>query len=143
MIQLTLSGHLCADPRINETPSGAKVANLRVAGNYSAKNDDGEYEKQALFFDVELWRSVDAVAQYFFKGSGIEVAGELQERHWTDRDGTQRTNLVIRNAQWSFPPKSDGAGNGEAQPRQAKPAARQAQPAGVSPSDFADKDIPF
>jgi len=139
MIQLTLSGHLCADPRINETPSGAKVANLRVAGNYSAKNDDGAYEKQALFFDVELWRSVDAVAQYFFKGSGIEVAGELQERHWTDRDGNAHTNLVIRNAQWSFPPKSDGAGGGEA--AQQKAAAPAAAP--LSAGDFADNDIPF
>jgi len=143
MIQTILSGYLCADPRINDTPSGSRVANLRVAGNFRAKGESGEYESKALFFDVEIWRSVDAIESYFHKGSGIEVAGELQEREWTTKDGELRTNLVIRNAQWSFPPKSDGAGNGEAQPRQ---AAQQAAPVqqGLSASDFGtDDDIPF
>jgi single stranded DNA-binding protein len=143
MIQTILSGYLCADPRINDTPSGSRVANLRVAGNFRAKGDDGQYESQALFFDVEIWRSVDAIETHFHKGSGIEVAGELQERSWTDKDGNLRTTLIIRNAQWSFPPKSDGNGNGKTQAQAQR--QREAAPAqgGLAAATLGDDDIPF
>jgi len=140
------SGYLCAEPRINDLQSGSRVANLRLAMNYSIK-EDGEWADKALFFDVEIWSGVDAIESYFHKGSGIEVFGTLAEREWTDQGGEHRKTLCIKNAQWSFPPKSDGAGNGEAQPRQAAPAASSAAPVqqgGLSAADFgADEDIPF
>lgn len=138
------SGYLCAEPRINDLQSGSRVANLRLAMNYSIK-EDGEWADKALFFDVEIWSGVDAIEAYFHKGSGIEVFGTLAEREWTTPDGELRKTLCIKNAQWSFPPKSDGAGDG-AQARQAAPAAAATAPAqqGLSASDFgADDDIPF
>lgn len=144
MILTTIpNAHLCSDPRINDTPSGGHVANIRVAGNYRVKSDDGEWSSAALFFDVALWHGADAVSQHFQKGSPIIVWGEQRERHWTDRDGNERTNLELANASWDFPHKTDGAGE-NSQPRQ---AAQQKAPAPaaapLSAGDFADSDIPF
>lgn len=137
------SGYLCADPRINDLASGSRVANLRLAINYSAK-EDGEWTDKALFFDVEIWSGVDAVETYMHKGSGIEVFGTLAEREWTTPDGEVRKTLCIKNAQWSFPPKSGESGE-DPQPRQAAPARAATAPAkaGVSAADFADDSIPF
>jgi single stranded DNA-binding protein len=145
MILVTIpDARLCADPRVNDLPSGSKVANLRVASNYRVKDDAGEWTSEALFFDVEIWRGAETIEEYFGKGSPIVVWGELQERSWTDRDGNARTNLTVRNASWTFPPKNDGADADESAPRQArqKPAAAP-KPAAVSAADFGDEDIPF
>jgi single-strand DNA-binding protein len=135
MILITIpDARLCADPRVNEVASG-KVANIRVASNYRTKVD-GEWTSEALFFDVALWRSAEAVEEYFHKGSPIIVWGELQERTWTDKDGGERRNLEIGNAQWTFPPKNDGQAEAAAPKQKAKAA--------VSKGDFdADSDIPF
>ncbi len=141
MRHMTITGNLCADPRIGETPSGTKVANLRVAANEREKNaDTGEYENKAEFFDVDIWRGVDAIAEYFHKGSGIGLAGDFGTRDWIDRDGNARKNLCLHNASWEFLPKSDGAdGNGGGQTQQ----QRQAAPAQQNAAAVADEDIPF
>ena len=137
MILITIpDAHLCADPRVNEVGSG-KVANLRVASNYRTKDDSGEWTSEALFFDVEIWRGAETIEEYFSKGSPIVVWGELQERTWTNKDGEARTSQIVRNAQWTFPPKNVGQGEHAAAPRQEKPKAA------VGAKDFADADIPF
>lgn len=148
MILITIpDARLCAEPRVNDLPSGSKVANLRVASNYRVKGDDGEWASEALFFDVEIWRGAETIEQYFTKGSPIVVWGELQERSWTDQGGNDRTSQVVRNAQWTFPPKNDGSGAEAAEPaqrRQAQPSAAPAQ--GDLAGAFAqsgDDDIPF
>lgn len=140
MILITIpDARLCADPRVNEVGSG-KVANLRVASNYRTKDDDGsgEYVAKGLFFDVEIWRGADTIEEYFSKGSPIVVWGELQERTWTDKDGNERVSQVVKNAQWTFPPKNDGAGAEDAAPKQ------QAKPPKAAATDFDDEsEIPF
>jgi single-strand DNA-binding protein len=154
MILITIpDGRLCADPRINDLQSGSKVANLRVASNYRTKDGD-EWVSEALFFDVECWKSVDAIAQYFTKGSPIIVWGELQEREWTDQQGAAHKSLSVKNANWTFPPKNDGAGEQsqpaqrQAAPQQA-PAAPQYQPPAQTQQAFqpaaagGDSDIPW
>lgn len=149
MILITIpDGRLCADPRINDLPSGGKVANLRIATNYRTKDGD-EWVQEAKFFDVEIWRGADTIAQYFTKGSPIVVWGELQDRTWTDQQGQQRTSEIVKNASWTFPPKNDGTTAEQPQagaPRQqgyAQPAQqRQAQYQQPAPAP-ANDDIPW
>ena len=145
MILITIpDARLCADPRINDLQSGSKVANLRVASNYRTKDGD-EWVSEALFFDVEIWKSVDAIAQYFTKGSPIIVWGELQEREWTDQQGVAKKSLVVKNASWTFPPKNDGAGEqAQPAPRQAVPQQQAYQPPAQQQPAFAgDNDVPW
>ena len=146
MRHMTIIGNLCADPRIGDTPSGAKVANLRVAANEREKNaDTGEYENKAEFFDVDIWRGVEAIENFFVKGSGIGLAGDFGTRTWTDRDGKERLQLCLHNASWWFLPKGvdNGNGNGDA------PAPRKAAPKAAAPISQAeadaidDDDLPF
>lgn len=134
MILITIpDGRLCADVKVNETSSGSRVAKLRVASNYRTKDESGEWTSEALFFDVDVWKSVDALENYFSKGSPIVVWGELQEQSWTDRDGNARTSMVVRNANWTFPPKN---GDGEREERPApKRTAKSAPKKSVDPDD--------
>ena len=125
---------LCADPRINEVGSG-KVANLRLAANFSSK-EDGEWVEKPLFFDCDIWRGADTIEAYFFKGSAINVSGQLGEREWTDSGGNARKTLEIKNADWSFPPKN---GDGETPAAAShKQAAKELEHGPVN-----DDDIPF
>ena len=144
MRHMTIVGNLCADPRISKTPSGIKIANLRVAANEREKNSEtGEYENKAEFFDVDIWRGVDTIEAYFRKGSGIGLAGDFGTRAWTDRDGFVRTNLCLHNASWWFLPKSDVA-NEIQLPQEATQQQAQAASGCVLPADFYDGDsTPF
>ena len=140
MILITIpDGRLCADPKVSTLDSGSKVAKLRVATNYRVKDDDGQWVSEALFFDVDCWKSVDALEEYFSKGSPIIVWGELQEQSWTTRDGEQRTGLVVKNASWTFPPK-----NGDGEGHSSKPVpTRKAAPKPAAKADDFDDWIPF
>jgi len=142
MILITIpDGRLCAEPRINDLPSGARVANVRVASNYRVK-DGEEWVSEGMFFDAALYRGVDTLATYFTKGSPIVIFGQLQEREWTDRDGNQRKSLEIARADWAFPPKSaeDGPQNRPAAQPQAK---AQPQVAAAAPAAAGNDGIPW
>lgn len=142
---ISLTGHLCADPKLHTFDDGTEVANLRLAVNGS-KKQDGEWVDDPLFIDVKAYGGqVQAIGQYLAKGSFVAVSGRLgQPREWADNNGNARFTMVVERADVTFGPKVDGAGNSEAQPRQAaqqKAAAPAAAP--LSAGDFADNDIPF
>lgn len=132
LMTIQLSGHLCADPRIGDA-NGKPVANLRVAGNFRVR-DGEEWVDEALYFDVAIWRGVDAIANYFKKGSGIIVHGDLGKREWVNQQsGERQETLVINNASWFFPPKGPDAAQ-QAAPRQqgyGQPAAQYQPPQGA------------
>ena len=106
MRHITIVGNLCADPKISFTPTGTKLAKLRIAANEMERNPvTGEYERRAEFFEVTIWRGVDTVAMHFHKGSGIAVAGDFFTSRWVDKVGDEQTTLCVGNASWWFLPR--------------------------------------
>ncbi len=91
---VSIMGRLVRDPELRRTQSGIAVTTMRVAVDRDFKSQDGT--KQADFFDVVAWRgTAEFASRYFFKGRMIVVAGRLQTREWTDRDGNKRTSVEI------------------------------------------------
>lgn len=92
---ITIMGRLTRDPELRYTQSGIAVASFTVAVDRDFQPKDGG-EKQTDFISVVAWRSTgEFVSKYFNKGSMIVVAGRLQMRDWTDRDGNKRTSAEI------------------------------------------------
>lgn len=95
---ITVVGNLVADPELRYTPSGAAVANFRVASTprrYDSQSNqwvDGE----ALFLTCNVWRqAAENVANSLTKGDRVIVNGRLRQRSYETREGEKRTVFEI------------------------------------------------
>lgn len=91
---ITIVGNLVDDPELRFTPSGAAVANFRIASTPRTFNrttnewEDGE----ALFLSCSVWRqAAENVAESLQKGMRVVVQGRLKQRSYEDREGNKRT----------------------------------------------------
>jgi single-strand DNA-binding protein len=91
---ITVVGNLVDDPELRFTPSGAAVANFRIASTprtfdrQSNEWKDGE----ALFLSCSIWRqAAENVAESLVKGMRVVVQGRLKQRSYDTQQGEKRT----------------------------------------------------
>ena len=91
---ITVVGNIVADPEVRYTPSGAAVANFRVASTPRRFNqqtnqwEDGD----GLFLTCNVWRQQgENVAESLSKGMRVLVNGVLRQRSYETREGEKRT----------------------------------------------------
>lgn len=93
--KIFIMGRLVADPELRHTQSGTAVATFRLAVDRDFKDKDTG-ERKADFINVVAWRSTaEFVSRNFSKGRMAVVAGSLQMRDWTDKDGNKRTTAEV------------------------------------------------
>ena len=95
---ITVVGNVVADPELRFTPSGAAVANFRVASTPRVFNrDSGQYEDgEALFLTCNVWRqAAENVAETLTKGMRVIVNGRLKQRSYQTKEGENRTVFEI------------------------------------------------
>ncbi|WJY98543.1 single-stranded DNA-binding protein [Corynebacterium fournieri] len=95
---ITVVGNLVADPELRFIPSGAAVANFRIASTPRTFNretnqwEDGE----ALFLTCNCWRQMaENVAESLTKGMRVVVTGKLRQRSYQTREGENRTVFEV------------------------------------------------
>ena len=94
MNTVIMAGRLTKDPELRQTISGVSVASFAIAVNRMYKNSDGS--RTADFFNCTAWRTTgEFVYNYFRKGDGIVLFGELQNRNYEDKNGQKRTAVDI------------------------------------------------
>lgn len=139
---ITVAGRLVADPELRRTGSGVAVTNFTLAVDRDfGKNENGE--KETDFIPVVCWRNTAEFAQkYFSRGRMAIVAGRLQIRKYTDKDGNKRSvaEIVAENIYFGDS-KNSNEGNSFGNP------GNYAAPA-MPVSDFAmldddDASLPF
>lgn len=122
MNQITVAGHLGADPEVRFTSSGQKVTTLRVA----ARSRRGSKGDDTIWWRVTIWgEQFDKMIPYFKKGSPVIVFGELNKPEiFTDRDGRPQVSMNITAQNLSFSPfgRPD---NQQQQPMQQQPSYDQ------------------
>lgn len=92
---IVLQGRLTRDPELRHTQSNVAVATFSLACDRDFK-DKSTGEKGVDFITVVAWRATaEFVSKYFSKGRMAVVAGRLQMRDWTDKDGNKRTSAEI------------------------------------------------
>ena len=95
---VTLVGNLVDDPELRFTPSGAAVANFRVASTpRTYDRQTGEWKDgESLFLSCSVWRqAAENVAESLQRGMRVIVQGRLKSRSYDDREGNKRTVFEI------------------------------------------------
>ena len=89
---VTLVGRAGRDPEVRYFESGSVVANLTLAVNRRARNDEPDW------FNLEIWgKQAQVAADYVKKGSLLGVSGSFKLDTWTDRKtGEGRSKPVVR-----------------------------------------------
>jgi len=140
MNQIVIMGRMTRDPELRQTPGGVPVASFTLAVDRGFTPRDGG-ERQTDFIDVVAWRNTgEFVSKYFVKGQMAAVAGRLQIRDWTDKDGNKRRSaeVVAENIYFTESKKSREASFGPVE-------TKDDYSAGFSPvvgsSDFSELDM--
>ena len=95
---VTLVGNLVDDPELRFTPSGAAVANFRIASTpRTYDRQSGEFKDgESLFLSCSVWRQAAGnVAESLQRGMRVIVQGRLKQRSYDDREGNKRTVFEI------------------------------------------------
>lgn len=112
--KIVIMGRLTSDPELRRTNSGTAVASFTLAVDRDFSGKDAE--KETDFIDCTAWRhTAEFVSQYFGKGRMAVVAGRLQMRSWTDKDGNKRRNaeVVADNVYFADSKKSETTQNSD------------------------------
>ncbi|MBO0847345.1 MAG: single-stranded DNA-binding protein [Nocardioides sp.] len=156
--QITIVGNLVDDPELRFTPSGAAVANFRIASTprtYDRQTNEWK-DGEALFLSCSVWRqAAENVAESLQKGMRVIVQGNLRSRQYETREGEKRTVFEIQvdevgpslryatakvtRTQRSGASYSGGQG-GQAGPSDNDPWASPAQSQGAPAGGGASKD---
>ena len=96
---ITVVGNLVDDPELRFTPSGAAVANFRIASTPRTfdKQSNEWKDGDALFLSCAVWRqAAENVAESLQKGMRVIVTGRLTMRQYETREGEKRTATEIQ-----------------------------------------------
>ena len=125
--KIILMGRLTRDPELRRTESGTAVCSFSIAVDRDFKSKNGE--KETDFIDIVAWRATaEFVSKYFTKGRMAVVEGRLQIRDWTDKDGNKRRSSEVVADSVYF-------GGSKRRETDAAPAAYDARPVAVQPTD--------
>ncbi len=95
---ITVVGNLVDDPELRFTPSGAAVANFRVASTprtFDRQTNEWK-DGEALFLTCSVWRqAAENVAESLQRGMRVVVQGRLKSRQYETREGEKRTVFEI------------------------------------------------
>jgi single-strand DNA-binding protein len=151
--RVVLMGNLTRDPEMRQTPSGAQVAEMRLAVSETYRDRQTNQQKEVTcYVDVVVWNKLaELCQQYLVKGRPVLVEGRLTYDEWKTPQGEARNKLRVRADTVKFlgPAKRGEAQDGApAAPRPAagSPGAPAAAAAGPepAPSEPADADdLPF
>ena len=91
---ITVIGNLVDDPELRFTPSGAPVANFRIASTprtFDRQTNEWK-DGDTLFLRCSIWReAAENVAESLTKGTRVIVSGRLVQRSYETREGEKRT----------------------------------------------------
>ena len=95
---ITVVGNLVDDPELRFTPSGAAVANFRIASTprtFDRQSNEWK-DGDALFLSCSVWRqAAENVAESLTKGMRVVVQGRLKQRSYETREGEKRTVVEL------------------------------------------------
>lgn len=95
--QITLIGHLGADPELRYTPDGTPVCNFRLAVHKHWVGGDGEKADKTTWFRVTSWRRQAEMAnEYLTKGRTVLVVGTVEQPQvYVNRAGEPAASLEV------------------------------------------------
>lgn len=97
-----LSGKVGTNPEIKQFPTG-NIATFTLATFKVYKDASGEWhELTEWHFMVVPDRLVERVRKFVFKGSTVNVVGEIKYKEWKSEDGSRRNRTEIHISQIEY-----------------------------------------
>ena len=127
MNKLFLIGNLTRDPELSETPSGVAVCKFSIAVSRDYADADGNRETD--FFNITVWRGrAENCGKFLKKGNKVGIAGKIQNRPYTTKDGVIRTvtEIIADEVEFLTPKASED--------KHSRPKSNR---------DVSDEDLPF
>lgn len=96
--QVTLIGHLGADPELKEFSTGTQKVSMSLATSETYKNKNGEKITDTQWHLLVAWNGQAKYAKsYLTKGTEVMIQGKLVSRAYQDKDGKNRyiTEVVV------------------------------------------------
>lgn len=89
MNKVIISGRCARDWELKYTQKGTPVATNSIAVNRKTKNEQGKYDVD--FIPVVVWnKPAETLVNYSGKGLKVEIAGRIETRSYTDKEGIKR-----------------------------------------------------
>jgi single-strand DNA-binding protein len=118
---VTITGNLTDDPELKFTPTGAPVANFRIAVTARVRDGEGWRDGDTSFFRVNVWRQLaEHVADSLSKGDRAVIIGRLKSRSWETPEGERRSVVEVEadevapSLRWAIAKPERATGNGGA-----------------------------
>ena len=96
---IAMSGILAKDPEINTTPKGYEYTRARMAHSQGywdkQANQWVEAKTSAAWYTLYANNTTGQQLQQFHKGDHVVVTGSVDMNQWTDKNGANRTEMVI------------------------------------------------
>jgi single-strand DNA-binding protein len=93
---VTITGNLTDDPELKFTPTGAPVANFRIAVTARVRDGETWRDGDTSFFRINVWRQLaEHVADSLSKGDRAVVIGRLKSRSWETPEGERRSVVEV------------------------------------------------
>lgn len=134
---ITLTGFVAKEPELRTTGSGKNVVSVTVPHQRSKKLEGGGYENvgATTWVEATFWEAdADAIAQQVHKGSEVIIAGQLESEGYKDREGNERTKLIIVFPKLAVVVKGQRGGGGRSGGVTQADAQPWGQPAGSQSS---------
>ena len=92
--QVILEGNLCKDAEFKQSKRGTKFSTFPLAVNRNYKDVNGNFQKETLFIDVEVWGEAfqKKIAEFGKKGQGVRLVGRLRQGKW-EKDGKKYSKM--------------------------------------------------
>jgi len=99
--RVQLIGRLGKEPETRITSKGTKVCSFSLAVDRRWKGEDGVYQHETDWFNVENWGTLaDYCQKHFHKGQLVFLEGRLKTDRYESQGETRYfTKVVVRNAQ--------------------------------------------
>ncbi len=92
--QVILLGNIVRPPETLSTSNGNQLSRFRFACNRKTSGKDGE--RQADFFDVEVWgRQAEHLYSSCAVGDRLIIIGKLRQQEWLDKEGGRHSRLIV------------------------------------------------
>lgn len=104
--QVTVVGHLGADPEFKKTPTGTPVTSFNLASTPKKQKNGDWIDGETTWFRVFVWNYHAAgTAITLKKGDKVLVSGRLEVSMFTDKEGNERKSLEINADNLGVVPK--------------------------------------
>ncbi len=142
-----MAGHLTRDPELRFLQNQTAICGFSIATNKKWKDQQGNQQEKVCFVECVAWgKRGETINQYFKKGAGILIEGELELDQWDDKDtGQKRSKHKINVQSFSFMGSGQNNNNNQ-QNNQQSGYSDYDQPQGGYDGGYSnggDDDIPF